>query len=111
MMPRGTLVETLTGLMQAQWLGASQMPATLLEQRVLEIERLGLHDIEDVDGMPSSARQFAMASLRAVPPPFFITLDDELLHFREMLEARYRLRILTFPEALLLLRETDGPPN
>ena len=68
-------------------------------------------DVEDADGLPSSARQFAMASLRVTPPPFFITMDEELLTFRPVLEARYGLRILSFPEAVLLLRETDGPPN
>ncbi|OPZ87429.1 MAG: hypothetical protein BWY76_00468 [bacterium ADurb.Bin429] len=111
MMRQGTLVETLTDLMKAQWVEGARMPATLLEQRILEIERLGLLDVEDADGLPSSARQFAMASLRVTPPPFFITMDEELLTFRPVLEARYGLRILSFPEAVLLLRETDGPPN
>lgn len=111
MIPQGTLVETLTGLMKAQWVDVPQLPPSLLEQRVLEIERIGLLDVEDADGMPSSARQFAMASLRGVPPPFFITMDDELLTFRDILEARYGLRIFSFPEAILLMRETDGPLN
>lgn len=111
MIAHDTLVDTLTGLMKAQWLSVPRLPLTMLEQRVLEIERMGLLDVEDEDGMPSSARQFATASLRREPPPFFITLDDELLRVRDVLEARYGLRILSFPEAILLLRETDGPLN
>ncbi|HOF89026.1 MAG TPA: hypothetical protein PLZ36_13130 [Armatimonadota bacterium] len=111
MMRQDTLVETLTDLMKAQWAAGARTPATLLEQRVLEIERLGLLDVADADGLPSSARQFAMASLRATPPPFFITMDEALLAYRPVLEARYGLRIFSVPEAALLLRETDGPPN
>ncbi len=111
MIPHGTLLETLTGMMKAQWLSVPRIPYTLLEQRVLEIERMGLLDVEDEDGMPSSARQFATASLLRMPPPFFLTMDHELLRVREVLETRYSLRILSFPEAILLMRETNGPLN
>ncbi|HEY3376077.1 MAG TPA: hypothetical protein VGL77_01165 [Armatimonadota bacterium] len=93
------------------WIGQPLPPAGLLEERVLELERMGLLDVEDLPGVPSSIRQFATASLLHKKPPYFVTLDDDLLEFRDTLEARYGLMIFSIPEALMLLREIDGPPN
>jgi hypothetical protein len=100
-----------TDLLQSQWRGLPAPHAGLLEQRVLELEHLGMVDIEEIPGIPSSMRQYAIASLQRSKPPFFVTHDDELLFHREILEGRYGLKILSIQEAILLLRETNGPPN
>ncbi len=102
----------LTRLIQHIWVGQPMPPAVLLEQRVMEIELLGLIDEADDPGIPSTIRQFATASLLHWKPPYFVTFDDEFLFFREDLEYRYGLKILSVPEAVLLLRDAaNGPPN
>ena len=101
----------LDDLIQHQWTPQFAMPEGLLEQRVLELERLGLVDIDDLPGMPSPVRQFAIASLQSQKPPYFITIDDDLLDCRDILEVRYGMHILSIPEALMLLKDQDGPPN
>jgi hypothetical protein len=101
----------LANYMQIQWKGYSLPPAGLIEQRVMELESLGLLDEEEMPGVPSYMRQFAIASLQHSKPPFFITLDNELLELRDELEIRYGMKILSIPEAILLLRDANGPPN
>lgn len=86
-------------------------PSALLEQRILELERLGLQDMEREPGIPSSVRQFAITSLRHCKPPFFITYDEEILDVRDCLEDQYGMCIFSIQEALLLMREEDGPIN
>jgi hypothetical protein len=86
-------------------------PPWLLELRVLELERLGLDEKLDDPEVPGNIRQFALASLFQTDLPFFITLDEQLLTHREVLELRFGLMILSLSEALLLLKEFDGPPN
>lgn len=95
----------------SQWIGQNPPLPGLLEQRVLELEGLGMLDAEDMPGVPSSIRQFAIASLQHTKPPYFITYDPELLTHRDALETRYGLAILSVHEAMLLLRATDGPTN
>lgn len=92
-------------------LGQPAPLAGLLEERILELESLGLVDEIDFTNEPSSIRQFAIASLLHCKPPYFVTLDPQLLEFRELLETRYGLSIFSVQEAILLLRETDEPPN
>lgn len=94
-----------------QWMGQPAPPAGLLEERVLELEDLGLLDEEDLPGVPSSVRLFAAASLLHKKPPYFVTVDDQILSRRDILEPRYGMIIISIPEAVMLLRETDGPPN
>lgn len=86
-------------------------PPWLLEGRVLELERMGLSDEEPFPGMASSARRFALASLLHHKPPYFVTHDDAILVLRDVLECRYGLKILSIPEAIMLLHEANGPPN
>jgi len=93
------------------WMGQPAPPAGLLEERVLELEELGLLDEEDLPGLPSSVRQFAMASLLHRKPPFFVTVDDQLLACRDILESRYGMMIFSISEAIMLMRESDGPPD
>ena len=83
----------------------------LLEQRVLELERMGMPDEEEMPGIPSSARQYATASLQHRKPAYFVTYDNILLEHRDALESRYGLEILSVYEAALLLQQNDGPPN
>jgi hypothetical protein len=94
-----------------EWRGQSAPPAGLLEERVLEMETLGLLDEEETPGEPSSVRMFAMASLLHHKPPYFVTLNAKLLENREMLESRYGLLIFSLSEALMLLHDGDGPLN
>lgn len=101
----------LANLLQSQWQGQLLLPAGLLEERVLELESLGLLDVEEMPGVPSNMRQFAIASLKHNKPSYFITLDEELLDHRDELENRYGMDILSVPEAIMLLRDNDGPPN
>lgn len=101
----------LDRLMIDQWLGQPEPPSTLLEERVLELEQLGMSDMEEMPGIPSSARQFALATLRHHKPLFFITFDDNMLINSDALEARYGVKILSVSEAILLLRDSSGPPN
>jgi len=91
--------------------GKTAPPAGLLEQRVLELEFLGLEDFEEMPGVPSSVRQFAMASLQHIKPAYFITGDEELLIIRDQLETRFGLMVLSIQEAMLLLRDLHEPPN
>ena len=98
-------------LQQGEWMGQPAPPAGLLEERVLEMERLGLLDEEEMPGIPSSVRLFALASLLHHKPPYFVTLNDQLLEYRDQLESRYGMRIFSLQEAMMLLRESDGPPN
>lgn len=94
-----------------QWMDQPAPPAGLLEERVLELEHLGLLDEEDQPGIPSSIRQFATASLLHRKPPYFVTLDDDLLERRDLLESRYGMIIYSIPEAIMLLHDNDGPLN
>ena len=91
--------------------GKTIPPAGLLEQRVLELEFLGLDDFEEMPGIPSSLRQFAIASLQHTKPAYFITGDEDLLFIRTELETRYGLMVLSIQEAMLLLRDLHEPPN
>ena len=97
-------VERVTQMVQSQWRHEPQPPPTLLEQRVLEMEHLGLQDEEEEHGIPSSIRQFAIVSLRHHKPSYFITLDDQILSNRDTLEYRYGMSILSVYEAIMLLR-------
>ena len=110
MYERGRLAN-LESILMSQWVGHSIPPAGLLEQRVLELESMGLLDIEEMDGIPSSLRQYAIASLQHTKPDYFVTGDDELINRREALESRFGLMILSMYEAMLLLREGNDPPN
>ena len=94
-----------------QWLNQPAPPAGLLEERILELEQMGLTDLVDFQGEISPVRQFALASLLHVKPPYFVTYDDELLAFRDELELKYGMMIYSIPEAIMLFREIDGPPN
>lgn len=94
-----------------QWMGQPAPPAAILEERVLELEQLGLSDDDDFSGEPSSVRLFATVSLLHKKPPYFVTFDEDLLLRREILEVRYGMEILSIPEAIMLLRDLDGPPN
>ena len=94
-----------------QWLDQPAPPAGLLEERVLELEALGFIDDEETTGLPSGVRQFAMVSLLHRKPPYFVTIDEQLLNSRECLEERFGLIIISIPEAMMLLKKFDGPPN
>lgn len=94
-----------------QWSGQIAPHPGLLEQRVLEMEGLGMTDTEDMPGVPSSTRQYAIASLQHTKPAYFITYDEDLLAMRDVIEPRYGLTILSIQEAALLLRDTHEPPN
>lgn len=96
---------------QRDWLGQPAPPMGLLEERILELESLGLLDEEDLPGEPSSVRQFATASLLHRKPPYFVTIDDQLLVYRDILESRYGMIIISIPEAIMLLQKNDAPPN
>lgn len=102
-------MHNIESVLYNQWMGQMVPPAVLLEQRVLELEGMGLEDIEEIPGVPSSARQFAIASLQHTKPDFFITTDDTLLFARDILEARYGVVILSIQEAMLLLQEGNVP--
>ena len=65
--------------------------------------------VEEVPGVPSMARQYAIASFWKSAVPYFVTFDDALLIRRDMLEDRYGLKILSIQEAIMLLRDTHGP--
>jgi hypothetical protein len=108
--PRGKPVD-IPGLLRDQWMGRPLPPAPLLEQRILEMEGMGLEDDEPMPGVPSTMRQFAIASLQGERANFFVTFDDDLLDRRDILEGRYGMKILSVQEAAMLLQETDGPPN
>jgi hypothetical protein len=97
--------------MHRQWVRQPSPPVGLLEERVLELESLGLLDEEDVPGAMSGVRQFAITTLQHHKPPYFVTFDNQLLEFRDVLEARYGLPIFSIREAIMLLRDIDGPPN
>jgi hypothetical protein len=97
--------------MMHQWVGQVAPHPGLLEQRVMELESLGMSDLEEMPGVPSTVRQYAIASLQHTKPAYFITYDDMLLTHREELETRYGLAILSVYEAMLLLRDNDAPPN
>ena len=86
-------------------------PAGLIESRVMELERMGLEDIDEAPGELNSVRQLAIASLLGEKSSFFITADDEILDRREALENRFGLTILSVQEAFMLLRESSDPPN
>jgi len=101
----------LETILMHQWAGQAIPHAGLLEQRVLELESLGMSDDEEMPGVPSTVRQYAIASLQHTKPAYFITYDDLLLAHRETLETRYGLAILSVYEAMLLLRDNDMPPN
>jgi len=98
-------------ILMSQWAGQTSLHPGLLEQRVLELESLGMSDAEEMPGVPSTVRQYAIASLQHTKPSYFITYDDVLLSHREYLETRYGLAILSVYEAMLLLRDNDAPPN
>ncbi|MHB9132191.1 MAG: hypothetical protein ACYDBB_14040 [Armatimonadota bacterium] len=102
--------ELLQHALRPQYLRQTAPLAGLLEERVLELEQLGMEDVDTGVEM-SAPRQYAFASLMHQKPPYFITSDDELLERRDVLEARYGLAIFSPFEAMLLLREDDGPPN
>jgi hypothetical protein len=105
-------IQSLVHLMQAQWSDLPAYPATVVEERVHELETMGLVDDAAFDAVPGTVRQYAIASLRcSAPLPFFIATDEALLERREALEARFGVRIVTVPEAMLLLHEINGPPN
>ena len=95
--------------MQGQWRGRPSPPPVFVEQRILELEKIGLTDVEDMPGVPSMTRQYAIASFWRKNLPYFITFDDELLGRREILEDRYGLAILSISEAMMLLRDINGP--
>jgi len=101
----------IVAIMHDQFVGHIAPHAGLLEQRVLEIERMGLEDEEEAPGVPSSARQYAIASLQHRKPEYFVTYDAVLLAHRETLEMRYGLTILSLYEAALLLQQNDSPLN
>ena len=98
-------------MLVSQWAGQPTPHPGLLEQRVLEMESLGMLDLEEMPGVPSSVRQFAIASLQHTKPAYFITYDDVFLAHRDDLESRYGLAILSVHEAMLLLRDPNEPPN
>lgn len=98
-------------VLHSQCMSYPAPPSVLLEQRILELERLGLQDMEHESGIPSSVRQFAITSLRHCKPEYFITYDEEILDRRESLEGQYGMSIFSIQEALLLMREEDGPVN
>ena len=98
-------------MLMHQWAGQAAPHPCLLEQRVLELESLGMSDLEETPGIPSNVRQFAIASLQHTKPAYFITYDDVLLAHRDQLESRYGLAILSVYEAMLLLRDNESPPN
>ncbi len=110
MLTNGKRVD-LEHILLDQWAGQSTPHAGLVEQRVLELEHMGMLDAEEMPGVPSSLRQYAIATLQHFKPEFFITYDDELLSHRDALELRYGLVILSVHEAMLLLRESNDPPN
>jgi len=97
--------------MMNQWMENMVPPAVLLEQRVLEMESMGLIDSNDPESIPGNMRQYAIASLQHSKPEYFVTCDDEMLLRREALESRFGVVILSVYEAMLLLKDTDGPPN
>ena len=101
----------LETILISQWMGRSFPPEGLLEQRVLELESMGLVDTQEFGEMPSNLRQYAIASLQHTKPAYFVTGDDEMLMRREALESRFSLMILSVYEAMLLLREGNEPPN
>ncbi len=101
----------IDAMLLSQWMVNHLPPAGLLEARVMELERMGMLDEEELPGVPSSARQFAIASLSHDKPYFFITVDDQMLLHREHLEDLYHINILSISEAILLLRDSDGPIN
>jgi hypothetical protein len=96
-------------LIARQFCGQVVPPAVLLEQRVLELEGIGLSDAEEEPGIPSSLRQYAIASLQHSKPEYFVTFDGDLLAARDVLEPRYGLVILSVQEAVLLLQPGGGP--
>lgn len=85
------------------------LPPVLVEQRILELEALGLADDATSPEMPSTARQYAMASFQRATLSCFITMDEALIMMRDLLELRYGLKILSVPEAIMLLSDTHGP--
>lgn len=97
--------------LMSRWLAQPPPPAVLLEQRIIELEDLGLVDVEETPGQPSAVRQFAIMSLLRERPPFFVTMDRLMLQFRAVLEYRYRMPILSILEAYLLLRDADRPAH
>lgn len=94
-----------------KWLDQPPPPAGLLEERVLELERLGFVDDEPTTGLPSGVRQFAMVSLLHRKPPYFVTVDEQLLDSRESLENRFGMTIISIPEAMMLLKKFDEPSD
>jgi len=98
-------------LLLDQWVGQPNPPATLLEERVLELEYIGVADEEELPGIPSCARQFAISSLQHHKPLYFVTFDDQMILLRDVIESRYGVKILSVSEAILLLRDTHGPTN
>lgn len=104
-------VADIETMMMNQWMGQALPHAGLLEQRILELESMGLVDSEEDEGGPSNLRQYAIASLQHSKPHYFVTFDDEILLRREALEVRFGLTILSVFEAMLLFKEIDGPPN
>lgn len=98
--------QDIAQVMQVQWRVQPPVPSFLVEQRVLELEVLGLPDTETTPGVPSTVRQYAVASCWQTYVPYFITADPEFLTMRECLEERYGLTILSVPEAIMLFRDT-----
>lgn len=101
----------MTHRLRNTYSGQPSPPAGMLEERVMELESLGFADNADSPSEVSSLRQFVIASLMHTKPEYFVTTNHELLARREFLETRYGVTILSLPEALLLLRDWDGPPN
>jgi len=87
-------------MLMGEWMGQPAPPLGLLEERVLEMESLGLLDEADEPGGLSGVRMFAIASLLHRKPPYFVTMDDRLLEFRDILESRYGMSIFSLSEAL-----------
>lgn len=94
-----------------KWLDQPPPPAGLLEERILELERLGFIDDEPNTGIPSGVRQFALVSLLHRKPPYFVTADDQLLNSRDSLEIRFGMIIISIPEAMMLLKKFDEPSD
>ena len=111
MMTNHAKSDDVEAILVSQFAGQVNPPAGLLEQRVLELERMGMDDKEEMPGVPSSARQYATASLQHRKPAYFVTYDNSLLKHRAALESRYGLTIFSVYEAALLLQPDDAPPN
>ena len=111
---RVTLMDTYQMLDIAQTMDTQarchvRLPPVLVEQRILELEALGLADEATSPEFPSTARQYAMASFQRATLSCFITMDEAFIMMRDLLEFRYGLKILSVPEAIMLLSDSHGP--